>query len=147
MKKIKVLVPKLRPILSDPMDYSPPGSSVHGILQARILEWVAISFSRGSSQPRDWTWISRIAGKLLLTEPLCLHSHHPNLFLLHAFCSLWLPAPHGLLRVNPRTQNGFSALSAVTLPSAFPIVFDSRENWGQLMSCGGVAPIVFRLTN
>ena len=41
-----------------PMDYSLPGSSVHGILQARILEWVAISFSRGSSQPRDQTCIS-----------------------------------------------------------------------------------------
>ena len=39
--------------LCDPMDCSPPGSSVHGILQARILEWVAISFSRGSSQPTD----------------------------------------------------------------------------------------------
>ena len=40
------------------MDCSPPGSSVHGIFQARILEWVAISFSRGSSQPRDHTWVS-----------------------------------------------------------------------------------------
>ena len=39
--------------LCDPMDCSPPDSSVHGILQARILEWVAIPFSRGSSQPRD----------------------------------------------------------------------------------------------
>ena len=39
----------------DPIDCSPPGSSFHGILQARILEWVAISFSRGSSQPRDRT--------------------------------------------------------------------------------------------
>ena len=37
----------------NPMDYSPPGFPIHGILQARILEWVAISFSRGSSQPRD----------------------------------------------------------------------------------------------
>ena len=37
------------------MDYNPPGSSVHGISQARILEWVAILFSRGSSQPRNWT--------------------------------------------------------------------------------------------
>ena len=42
-----------------------PGSSVHGILQARILEWVTISFSRGSSWPRDWTRISCIAGSLL----------------------------------------------------------------------------------
>ena len=39
----------------DPMDCSPPGSSVHGISQARVLEWIAVSFSRGSSQPRDWT--------------------------------------------------------------------------------------------
>ena len=39
--------------LCDPMDCSLPGSSIHGIFQARILEWVAISFSRGSSQPRD----------------------------------------------------------------------------------------------
>ena len=39
--------------LCDPMDCNPPGSSVHGIFQARVLEWIAISFSRGSSQPRD----------------------------------------------------------------------------------------------
>ena len=48
--------------LCNPLDYSPPGFSVHGILQARILEWVVIPFSRGSSQPRDWAWISYIAG-------------------------------------------------------------------------------------
>ena len=48
----------------DPMDCSLPGSSVHGILQARILEWVAVSFSRGSSGPRDRTRASCIAGSL-----------------------------------------------------------------------------------
>ena len=46
---------QLNPTPCHPMDYSPPGSSVHGILQARLLEWVAISFSRGSSWPRDQT--------------------------------------------------------------------------------------------
>ena len=46
--------------LCETMDGNPPGSSVHGILQVRILECVAISFSRGSSQPRDWTWISSL---------------------------------------------------------------------------------------
>ena len=51
------------PTLCDPVDCSLPGSSVHGILQARILEWVAISFSRGSSQPRDQSQVSRIAGR------------------------------------------------------------------------------------
>ena len=58
-----VLVAQSCPTLCDPMDCSPPGSSVHGILQARILEWTAISFSRGSSQPRDQTWVSCIAGR------------------------------------------------------------------------------------
>ena len=46
--------------LCDPMDCSLPGSSIHGILQARILEWGAISYSRGSSQSRDWTHVSCI---------------------------------------------------------------------------------------
>ena len=49
--------------LCDPMDCNLPGSSVLGILQARILEWVAIFFSRGSSQPRDQTHVSRVAGR------------------------------------------------------------------------------------
>ena len=51
--------------LFDPSDLSPPGSSDHGVLQARVLEWVAISSSRGSSQPRDWTWISCIGRQIL----------------------------------------------------------------------------------
>ena len=50
-------------ILWDPMD-----CTVHGILQARILDWVAVPFSRGSSQPRDWTQVSGIAGRSLPTE-------------------------------------------------------------------------------
>ena len=54
--------------LSWPHDYSPPGSSAHGILQERILEWVAISFSRGSFWPRDKTYISCIAGGLFSIE-------------------------------------------------------------------------------
>ena len=51
------------PTLCDPMDCSLTGSSVHGIFQARVLEWVAISFSRGSSPPRNRTPVSRIAGR------------------------------------------------------------------------------------
>ena len=54
------LVTKSCPTLWDPMNYNPPGSSVLGIFQARILECIAISFSRGSSQPRDWTCVSCI---------------------------------------------------------------------------------------
>ena len=62
---LKVKVAQSCPTLCDPMDCSPPGSSVHGILQARKLEWVAIPFSKGSSQPRDGTQVSHIAGRFL----------------------------------------------------------------------------------
>ena len=73
------------PTLCDPMKYSPPGSSVHAILQARILEWVAISFSRGSSQPRGVAIISDFP------PPLCsllyqLHCPHPELFYQAIWC-------------------------------------------------------------
>ena len=62
------------PTLCNPMDCSPPGSSVHGILQARILEWVAMPSSRDSSQPRDQTQVSYLllhwqAGSLPLAPP------------------------------------------------------------------------------
>ena len=55
-----------RPVVSDslrPMACILPVSSIHGIFQAGVLEWVVISFSRGSSRPRDWTWVSLIAGR------------------------------------------------------------------------------------
>ena len=57
------------PTLHDPMDCSLQGFSIHGIFQTRILEWVAISFSKGSSRPRDRSLISRSAGRLLSEPP------------------------------------------------------------------------------
>ena len=56
-------VAQLCPTLCDPVDCSLPGSSVHWIFQAIVLEWIAISFSRGSSQPRDRTWVSCIVDR------------------------------------------------------------------------------------
>ena len=67
--------------LCDPMDCSPPGSSVHGILQARILQWVAISFSRASFPPRNQTWVSCIAGRFftkLSFEGIPKHKNEEN---------------------------------------------------------------------
>ena len=58
-----LLAAQLCPTLLQPMDFSLPGSSLYGISQARILEWVAISFPRGSSQPRDQTQISLTEGR------------------------------------------------------------------------------------
>ena len=70
MLKVKVKVKSLSCVrLFDPIDCSLPGSSVHGIFQARVLEWVAISFSRGSSRPRDPTHVSCIARGFFTTDP------------------------------------------------------------------------------
>ena len=60
--EVCVLVAQSYPTLCDPMYWRPPGSSVHGILQTRILEWVAIFFSRGSSWSKDQTQVSCVAG-------------------------------------------------------------------------------------
>ena len=62
-----------QPALCNPVDCSPPGSSIHGVSQARILEGVAISSSRGPSQPRDWvhvSWVYCTAGRFFTDEPL-----------------------------------------------------------------------------
>ena len=67
--KVKVLVAQLCLTLWGPVDCNPPGSSVHGISQARIVEWVVILFSRGSSCPRAQTHVSCLAGRSFTTEP------------------------------------------------------------------------------
>ena len=66
--KVKVLITQLCPNLRNPEDCSLPGSSICGILQVRILEWVAISFSRGSSLPRDQTQVSCIAASYFTNQ-------------------------------------------------------------------------------
>ena len=68
LTNVLCLVAQSCPILCSPLDYSPPGPSAQGIIQARILEWVAIPFSRGSSQPRDWTQVSHMAVDSLPSE-------------------------------------------------------------------------------
>ena len=66
-----VLVVQSYQTLCDPMNCSPPGSSVHGISEASILEWAASSSSKGSSWPRDWTHISCIGSGFFTIEPQC----------------------------------------------------------------------------
>ena len=68
-KKVKVFIAQLCPIFCDPWDCSLPDSSVQGILQARILEWVVIPFSRGSYRPRDQTQVSYIAHRFITIWP------------------------------------------------------------------------------
>ena len=78
-----VLVAQSCPTLCNPMDCSAPGSSVHGIPQARILEWVAMPFSRGSSQPKDQTWVSCIAGRFFTIWATWYQNILPTLWPLH----------------------------------------------------------------
>ena len=77
-----------------PMDCRPPGSSVHGILQARILEWAAMAFSRGSSWPRDWTQVSWLQADSLPSEPPGkLNDGAPSFPLCAAPACACLPGP------------------------------------------------------
>ena len=95
------------PTFCDPVDYSPPGSSVHGVLQARVLEWVAISFSRGSSQPRDRTQVSHIAGRcfnLWATKEVCFSS--PK-YPAHNM-SWWLTGKQNFLMVKSKCKTSQS---------------------------------------
>ena len=81
--------------LCNTMDCSPPGSSVHGVLQARLLEWVAISLSRGSSRPRDWTHVS-CSGRCILyhwaTREILSEEQGQGIFYINTFWPQWMDA-------------------------------------------------------
>ena len=98
--------------LCDPMDCSSPGSSVHGILQAKILKWVAIPFSKGSSQPRDRTQVSCVEADSLPAEPLERSLH--SVYICHNFIKLHILNKYacldGLMKMQNRHANIFSAL-------------------------------------
>ena len=106
------------PTLCNPMDCSLPGSFILGIFQARVLEWVAVSFSRGSSQPRNWTWDSCIVGRsftiwatreapLILLRSIQIVSYISNQLLPNAFAyhlMVWIY--HYNIFNIPKTQWG-----------------------------------------
>ena len=91
------LVARLCPTLCSPTDCSPPGFSVCGISQVRILKWIAISFSKGCSQPRDWTSLSYIGRQILYhwATQVTPDNNHANTEELAAD-----PWPHGLKSVG-----------------------------------------------
>ena len=92
---IKVKVKSLSCLtLCDPKDFSLPRSSVHGIFQARVLKRVTISFSRGSSQPRDRTWVCRIVGRHFPSEPLGKFSIKRNTNLAPGWSTAIVYKPH-----------------------------------------------------
>ena len=83
---------QLCPTLCNPMDSSLPGSSTHGIFQARVLEWAAISFSRGSSQPRDRIQVSHIADRPFITWAT-RESYYDGFSSVQSLSCIWLYDP------------------------------------------------------
>ena len=109
--------------LCSPMDYIPPGSSIHGILQARILEWGAMPFSRGSSSPRDRTHISRgscIAGGFFTTgslgKPFLIFSSVQSLSHVRLFATPLTAAPKASLSIT----NSQSPPKPMSIESVMP---------------------------
>ena len=104
-KRKKVLamsVTQVCPTLCNPMEYNPPGPSILGILQARILEWVASPFCRGSSQPRDWTQVSCIAGRFFTVWA----TRKSNSILFNSNRILSYSSPDAILKNSTRWQDG-----------------------------------------
>ena len=95
------------------MDCSPPGSSVHGIFQARILEWVVIPFSRGSSWLKDWTQVSCIAGQFFTIWAILYQLSHKG-----SWSKLeWVAYPFSSGSSWPMNRTRVSALQADSLPA------------------------------
>ena len=97
------------PTLCNPMDCSLPGSSIHGIFQSRVLEWVATSFSRRSSRPRNWTRVSRIVGRrftIWATSEVHQQLRHFH-FALGPTVYAASPAANSMLDFHSRTRAGF----------------------------------------
>ena len=122
-EKVKVKMAQLCPTLHDPVDYT-----VHGILQARILEWVAYPFSRGSSQPRNWIRVSCIAGQFftnwVIRKPFSLHSTWyylgfssvQSLSRVWLFATPWTTAHQASLSIT----NSWSLLKLTSIESVMP---------------------------
>ena len=101
------LIAKLCLTLCDPTYHSPPGSSVHGISQARILKWVAISYSRGSSWPKDQICVSCIGRWILTSEP----PGKPKITLAESVTIFSLPNPRNIILLLSYFFPSFSQLN------------------------------------
>ena len=109
------------PTLRDSMDCNLPGSSVHGILQARVLEWVAISFPRRSSQPRDGTPVSCTAGRRFTVWAIWYHRLSENG--INGLSKITFINSLKLLLTSQVFNTGFPGGSAV---KNLPVVQESR---------------------
>ena len=113
-------VTQLYPTLCNLIDCSLPGSSIHGILQARILEWVAISFSRGPSQPRGRTQVSRIAGRCFNLWAVYSHSILQGIALVPGICNQSVQMNKRGISVREINQNSIHLSSRMKFLRAPP---------------------------
>ena len=126
------------PTLCNPMDCSRPGSSIHGIFQARILEWVAVAFSKVSSQPRDWTPVSCIAGRLFFIiwateESICQNPYINIMLPLRISFTYFI-----LLHIHHHTKNRgwtLSCLENISGCQTSPKLFLFVPLWFLLQNC------------
>ena len=116
------------PTLCDPMDCSLPGSSIHQIFQARILKWVAISFSRRTFQPRDWTQVSHIVGRRFTiwatreAQPMYTYILKAIFLAIHVLCCV------KLLQSCPT----LTAPWTVAWQASLSMGFSRQEYWSEL---------------
>ena len=116
------------PTLCNPMDCSLPGSSVHGIFQAIVLKWIAISFSRGSSQARDQTWVSRIVDRP--SEPPTFNVYSiSNINFCFSVC-LRLDNPVYFWGTSGKAQKQIKTWCDLVLDFFLKFVFKRRRHWG-----------------
>ena len=142
-----MLSPSLGPTLWDPIDYSLPGSFVHGILQARILEWVVMPYSWGSSWPRDQTGISCFAGGFFTTEsqgkpilPVSLLKHCFPCVSIPEFIKtirsskvLSLPRDTATLVLVKQTGFGILCSSLISVSDSFYVMAVYVSRWQAIM--------------
>ena len=137
-----MLVAQSCPTLCNLMDCSPPGSSVHGILQARILEWIAILSSRGFSWPRDWTLVSCIAVRFFTlwatgkswkvkVAQLCSTLCDPMNYIVHGILQArilkWITFPFSSISSQPRDRTQVSCIACGFFISWAPR--EAQEYW------------------
>ena len=140
-------VTRLCPTLCDPMDGSLPDSGIHGIFQARILEWAAISFSRGSSQPRDQTRVSCIADRRFTiwatreaSTKVIQFSSVQLLSRVRLFVIPWIAAHQASLS----TTNSRSSLRLASIESVMPLLW-AYFNYLQYAYCKNCIHIILEV--
>ena len=136
--QLKVKVAQSCPTLWDPMDCSPPGSSVHGISQARVLEWVAMPCSKGSSQPRDQTQVSCISCIHWQVDSLRAALSGKSSNTINTIKMSVLLSHHGWTLSSTACQSSFLVISSPTLAQGLfesvnvvklPKVPLSKQSW------------------